>query len=103
MAQHQHQTRSVKNAAHDEHAVSAKLVGKGTCHRPRKTPSQVLNGDGQRKGFTRPAPVHGDGLHPQPKTVADAHRHRDDHRAADEHLAQGQGQGGLRGGGHDSI
>ena len=85
---HAGQAQRVQQGAAQQHLESAQAVCGHAGKNAAQAPGQVLDGDRQGEGLTRPALVLGDGLQPQAKAMADAHRQGDDGRAADQQLGQ---------------
>ena len=85
---HGDQTGGVQHAADDQDAKGAPAIGERAGERAGEAPGEVLHRQGEGEGLAVPAAVGGDRLQQQAEAVADAHRHRHDRGAADQHLLQ---------------
>ena len=90
---HTCQAQGIQHCTHDDDAKGPKPVGQHAHKNAGHAPREVLDGNGKRKSFTTPVLLLGNGLQPEPKAVADAHRQGDDGSSADQQLGEGQGFG----------
>lgn len=70
---HPNQAQCIQDGTDQNHPEGAKAVGCHARENTGKAPHQVLDGDGECKGFAAPVPRLRNRLQPQPEAVADAH------------------------------
>ena len=88
---HAHQAKAVDHSAQCDDAKRSKFVGHHARKNAHEAPGQVLDRHGKSELLSAPALGLGDGLKPQSKAVAYAHRQRDNRGAANQYLRQGEG------------
>jgi hypothetical protein len=92
---HAEEAQRVEHRAADQHAEGAEAVGQHAGEHAEDAPGEVLDGQREREGLPAPVLGLGDRLQPQAEAVADAHRERDDHGAAEQHLLDRESGGGA--------